>query len=324
MPVIQSSFELQAGVPLRDTDEVSIKAVRNALFFKWARMEVVTLDDQVKWRLLPNPAGADFSGWGTQDAHWEAVGSGSVDLSNYYTKAETYNKAEVDARFAGVEVSQQYPNFAAILAEAGAINKFYFDLETKVGYRWNATNGYFAITSPGQDLTPYLKIIDADAKYQLKGNYVTHVHGRPGPAIVAQPGDYLAYMVTRQGTASIPATNVEDALGQVDTNSRDRDNTLSNQIGILLTSIGSLPSLLTVAKNTLVAAINELWGRINDLESTRPAFTPISQNQYGTHPAFTNQHDLNVWLLQNRGTNTTPGNRILLEGGDDFMLLETA
>jgi hypothetical protein len=32
------------------------------------------------------------------------------------------------------------------------------------------------------------------------------------------------------------------------------------------------------------------------------AFTPITLNQYGTHPAFTSQHELNVWLLTNTYT----------------------
>ncbi|MFC6858223.1 hypothetical protein [Zunongwangia atlantica] len=35
-------------------------------------------------------------------------------------------------------------------------------------------------------------------------------------------------------------------------------------------------------------------------------FTNIEANEYGTHPTFSNQNDLNIWLLQNIGNSSEP------------------
>ena len=40
-------------------------------------------------------------------------------------------------------------------------------------------------------------------------------------------------------------------------------------------------------------------GNPNNYQAISYAFTPISQNQVGTHPAFSNQNDLNLYLLSN-------------------------
>ncbi|QIX60889.1 hypothetical protein HER32_06735 [Hymenobacter sp. BT18] len=53
----------------------------------------------------------------------------------------------------------------------------------------------------------------------------------------------------------------------------------------------------------VTAATLPEWGtQLAHWEPVGNAFTLIAANTYGSHPAFSDQHSYNIWLLQNRGT----------------------
>lgn len=65
------------------------------------------------------------------------------------------------------------------------------------------------------------------------------------------------------GTIELSNTNIDDKIGNLSSLNTTAKNTLVAAINEVLANEGALSSLTTTAKNTLVAAINELKGRID-------------------------------------------------------------
>jgi hypothetical protein len=77
--------------PFDERQEVADSVARNSIPRKYARMQVVTLSDQITWRLKACPAGQTLAGgWGSDDSQWDeadvsATAAGSVDNSQLAT-----------------------------------------------------------------------------------------------------------------------------------------------------------------------------------------------------------------------------------------------
>ena len=59
------------------------------------------------------------------------------------------------------------------------------------------------------------------------------------------------------------------------------------------------PQTDTVAVFLATMGADGTIGKIPPVNLPYSIFTPITENQYGIHPAFDNQNDLNAWLLGN-------------------------
>jgi len=103
--------------------------------------------------------------------------------TRYYQKFESYTRAEVDLFLQGVDEVIEHASLGAFPA-TGLASKLYIAADTNTGYRWNGS-GYTPVSSPGVDLSPYLKIADAEATflkktdaantYQPKGDYIKSI-----------------------------------------------------------------------------------------------------------------------------------------------------
>jgi hypothetical protein len=74
---------------------------------------------------------------------------------------------------------------------------------------------------------------------------------------------------------------------------------------LLGTGTGSIDEVIKIAPDGVPLDPTKTQGRkhrqlLKDMLEVMPAtFTTIAEDAYGTHPEFTTQHDLNVWLLEN-------------------------
>lgn len=67
---------------------------------------------------IPNVSGLASEAWVTLQIENAQIGGGTVDLSNYYKKTETYSKSEVDTRLSSKANSSEIPSIVGLATES--------------------------------------------------------------------------------------------------------------------------------------------------------------------------------------------------------------
>ena len=205
---------------------------------------------------------------------WEILGSEQVDLSNYYTKSETYNKQEVDRAIASIDLSSYYTKTETDTALSGKVDKVtgkglstedYTTAEqTKLaGIEAEANKTVVDSALSSTSTNPVQnKVIKSHFDYV---QYTTHKAQQivddeykatkyPSVKAILDYSEALTNKVTSMSSSSTD-TQYPSAKATYDT-IKDVDD-----------KIGTLSSLDTVNKTDLVTAINEVLGNQPEIYS---------------------------------------------------------
>lgn len=204
-----------------------------------------------------------FDEWLYIEDEWEHIGSADIDLSNYYTKDEVYNKTQVDAKIPYM-VSSVYLNNTELSTFDS--NTTILNLKTTGLYIIYNTNtswgpakyeGFLSVTNNSGYVTQYLTLFYPD----VNGNVM-----------------YARRQIQPNGSKTLFATNYKmlnpiDRIPALSTTNYEQNcfTTIKGLASYFGTK--TITNLTTTNKASIVDAINEVNSKIGDINTVLATLT---------------------------------------------------